>query len=81
MLTDTEGYDLRVLQGAQRMLSDARMRCVICEVGFLDDRHHTPFVDVSSFMGKFGFEIAGFYEFSYLTDYRAAFTNALFVRT
>jgi len=25
-LAPSEGYDLRVLQGAQRMLSDARMR-------------------------------------------------------
>jgi FkbM family methyltransferase len=42
--TDTEGYDAKVLAGASRMLSEGRVRCVISEVGFLDDPQHTKFV-------------------------------------
>ena len=78
--TDTEGYDAEVLAGARRMLSEERVRCIICEVGFLDDKQHTDFTKVFLFLHRLGFEIAGIYEPSYFSNYRMAFTNALFVR-
>jgi FkbM family methyltransferase len=78
--TDTEGYDANVLAGAHRMLSEGRVRCVICEVGFLDDAQHTDFTNVFLFLHQLGFEMAGFYESSYLRNSRFDFTNALFIR-
>ncbi len=78
--TDTEGYDAKVLAGASRMLSEGRVRCVISEVGFLDDPRHTEFGKVFLLLHESGFEMAGFYETSYLRNSRCDFANALFIR-
>jgi FkbM family methyltransferase len=78
--TDTEGYDAKVLAGASRMLSEGRVRCVISEVGFLDDPQHTEFAKVFLLLHQAGFEMAGFYEASYLRNSRCDFANALFIR-
>jgi FkbM family methyltransferase len=78
--TDTEGYDAEVLAGAHRMLSEERVRCIMCEVGFLGDKQHTDFTKVFLFLHQLGFEIAGIYEPSYFSNYRIDFTNALFIR-
>jgi FkbM family methyltransferase len=78
--TDTEGYDAEVLVGAHRMLSERRVRCIICEVGFLGDKQHTDFTTVFLFLQQLGFEIAGLYEISYTRNLRTEFTNALFAR-
>jgi hypothetical protein len=64
--TDTEGYDAKVLASASRMLSEGRVRCVISEVGFLEDPQHTEFAKVFLLLHQTGFEMAGFYEASYL---------------
>jgi FkbM family methyltransferase len=59
--TDTEGYDAKVLADASRMLSEGRVRCVISEVGFLDDPQHTEFAKVFLLLHQAGFEMAGFH--------------------
>jgi FkbM family methyltransferase len=78
--TDTEGYDAKVLAGAHQMLSAGRVRCVICEVGFLDDSQHTDFTEIFLFLHQLGFLMAGFYEVSYSRNSRFDFANALFIR-
>jgi FkbM family methyltransferase len=60
--TDTEGYDAHVLRGASRMLSEKRIPCIVSEVGFVGDRHHTPFEEVYSLLVANGYRIAGFYD-------------------
>ena len=77
--TDTEGYDVEVLTGAHRMLSQGRVRCIMCEVGFLGDKHHTDFTRVFVFLRQLGFEIAGIYDTTYFRNGRTDFTNALFI--
>jgi FkbM family methyltransferase len=77
--TDTEGFDAEVLAGAQRMLSERRVRCVMCEVGFLGDRQHTDFTKVFLLLQQSGLQIAGIYEPSYLREGRTDFANALFI--
>jgi FkbM family methyltransferase len=77
--TDTEGYDAKVLTGAKRMLSTGGARCVISEVGFMEDGQHTEFAKVFSLLHQLGFEMVGFYETSYLPSGRCDFANALFV--
>jgi len=58
--TDTEGFDLEVLSGFREMLTSKRIRAIVVEVGFLEDRAHTPLLSSSEFLTDFGFELAGF---------------------
>jgi FkbM family methyltransferase len=76
--TDTEGYDARVLSGARRMLSEKRIQCVVSEVGFVGDRHHTPFEEVYGILHTNGYWLAGLYETSYCRSGECDFANALF---
>ncbi len=78
--TDTEGHDRNVLAGASRMLGGGHVRCVISEVGFLDDRQHTSFTEVFMLLREYGFEAAGLYEATYNPSLACDFANALFVR-
>ena len=59
--TDTEGFDLKVLQGAERLLSDKKIQFVSSEVGFLDgDLQHTKFSEIHDFLYSYGFRVIGF---------------------
>lgn len=78
--TDTEGFDGKVLDGAADMLSTGRVRCVVSEVGFMDDCQHTHFNEIFQKLSGAGYELAGLYELSYLKNGRCDFANALFVR-
>jgi Methyltransferase FkbM domain len=73
--TDTEGYDAEVLAGARRMLSEERVRCIMCEVGVLGDKQHTDFTRVFIFLHRLGFAIAEISESSYFSNYRMHFTK------
>jgi FkbM family methyltransferase len=77
--TDTEGDDLKVLRGARQMLAGGRVRCIMSEVGFLDDRQHSSFEELFSFLHQFGFHVAGWFQTSYLPNGRCLFSNVLFV--
>ena len=63
--TDTEGFDAKVIAGAQRMLSGGHVRCVLTEVGFVDDTQHTEFSSAFLPLHQYGFELAGIYEITY----------------
>lgn len=59
--TDTEGFHLQVLQGAERLLSDKKIQFVSSEVGFLDgDLQHTKFSEIHDFLYSYGFRVIGF---------------------
>lgn len=59
--TDTEGFDIEVLRGAEEMLSAGKVFLVLVEVGFSDtDRGHTPFSAVRELLKDF--DVVGFYE-------------------
>jgi FkbM family methyltransferase len=78
--TDTEGFDAKVIAGAQRMLSGGHVRCVLTEVGFVDDTQHTEFSSAFLPLHQYGFELAGIYEITYRRNLECDFANALFVR-
>jgi FkbM family methyltransferase len=78
--TDTEGYDVEVLRGAERLLRERAIRVVIAETGFVGDTHHSPFEGVYQLLRPHGFEVAGVYEMTYLPDGRCDFCNVLYVR-
>lgn len=70
--TDTEGYDLQVLQGGRSLLRSHRVDVVICEVGFnREDRQHTFFPPVFAFLQECGYRM-------YLLDEQVA-TRAEFL--
>ena len=56
--TDTEGHDLRVLEGAEHMLDEGRIQAVYSEVGFYkEDTRHTNFCSLLEFMRKKEYQI------------------------
>lgn len=56
--TDTEGYDLSVLEGAKRLLQNKSIDIIICEVGFkLEDKQHTYFLDVFKYLSNYGYQL------------------------
>jgi FkbM family methyltransferase len=77
--TDTEGYDAKVLWGAQRLLSEGRVKCVVSEVGFLGDNHHSQMDAIYPFLSARGFAMAGIFEITYRRDRTCDFANAMFV--
>ncbi len=77
--TDTEGYDLEVLQGATGLLERGRVRAVVCETGMDNDVCHTRFFEVAAFLRTYQFAAVGFYDTDYQSDGRFSHTNSLFV--
>jgi len=77
--TDTEGYDAKVLAGAQEMLSNGRIRCVVAEIGFLDDPQHTDFTSVFTYLRQFGFELVGLYDVAYNFNLECCSADAIFI--
>ena len=56
--TDTEGYDLCVLNGAERLLDNKLIDVIICEVGFnLEDKQHSYFLDIFECLKGFGYKL------------------------
>jgi FkbM family methyltransferase len=76
--TDCEGYDLEVLLGARRLLSEGQIDVIYCEVNFLRDKRHADFFEVESYLYGLGYMFYGLYE--YFGDWVGSSTNALFVR-
>ena len=82
--TDTEGYELHVLQGAARMLSAGAIRAVFAECGFMHgDERKVHFADLDRHLSANGFRFSGLYQ-----AYRwgpakqwVAFANGLWLRT
>lgn len=77
--TDTEGFDLKVLQGAGRMFKDGKIGAVYSEVTFLEsDQTHTQFFDILAFLRPYNFVLYGIYEVA--GDFTTMHGNALFLR-
>ena len=59
---DVEGFDLNVLQGATRMLSERKVRYIFIEVTFdTADAHHVSYQEIADFLAPYNFKIHGFY--------------------
>lgn len=60
---DAQGADLSVVQGAEGMLKEHRIRFVLCEVGFQsDDAVNQPFPPLHAHLCARGLRLCGFYE-------------------
>jgi FkbM family methyltransferase len=80
---DTEGYDLEVLQGCQKMLEELKIDAFYIEVTCAreDKKLHTFFPDVLNFLSSFSIRFVGLYETEPLIykNSRNLYCNALFV--
>jgi FkbM family methyltransferase len=82
--TDTEGHDLKVLEGAKDVLSRGGVGCVYTEVTFSrENSHNTQFVPVFDLLRGAGYRFMGLYEMEHFqtNPWNLSFCNALFART
>lgn len=80
--TDTEGYDLEVLRGAQACLSQQRITFVYTEVSFeRGNQQNTPFQPVFEYLSGLDYRFLGLYETYPLHHFDSPnlFCNALFM--
>jgi hypothetical protein len=76
--TDTEGYDIEVLRGAEGMLKRGRVSLVVAECTFDSaDTRHTSFFALHEVLAARGFLFFGLYEPYHEAD-RLLFANAIF---
>jgi FkbM family methyltransferase len=78
---DTEGYELKVLEGASKMLANSAVSFIYCEVGFLQvNNRNTYFSVLCEYLAKRNYFFYGLYQVSddnWAKGY--SFGNALFV--
>lgn len=83
--TDTEGFDLEVLKGAQQLLKAGGISFILTEVGFNpQDKAHTFFPDLLSFLTPLQYEFYDLYDRPAMRNEgkpRMGYCNALFVHT
>src|SRR6266404_829662 len=58
---DTEGHDLQVLMGAERLLNKHAIDFVLTEVGFGDDARFCLDIEIRDYMMRFGYRLLGVY--------------------
>jgi FkbM family methyltransferase len=77
--TDTQGFDLDVMKGAERMMEQRAVRFIYTEITFSDMYKGVPrFDEIYAFLADRGFALVSFYDFYYQHN-RAGWTDALFV--
>ncbi len=78
--SDTEGYDLNVLEGAKDSLSKNMIEIIYVEVGFdSHDLQHTYLVDVMEFLNTYNYSFCGLFELAYGGNFKLYYANALFI--
>jgi FkbM family methyltransferase len=76
--SDTQGFDLDVLRGAQRMIDNGAIRLIFMEITFSDMYKGSPrFDEIYAFLADRRFKLVSFYDFYYQRG-RAGWTDALF---
>ena len=78
--SDTQGFDLEVIKGAQGLLNARKIRLLYLELNFQKLYQDIPRMDeIYRFISDQGFELVSFYKFYYLNG-RAGWTDALFIQ-
>jgi hypothetical protein len=77
---DTEGYELPILRGAERMLRRHAIGAVFAEVGFdRDNKRNTYIADLAELLAGFGYSFYGLYDVTHYPRHeQPSFGNALF---
>jgi FkbM family methyltransferase len=79
--TDTEGYELEVLKGATRLLTEKRIDAIYVECAIARCARHMSATDLLEFLKAYGFRLYGLYEQTHYfepNDHHL-WCNALFV--
>jgi FkbM family methyltransferase len=77
--SDTQGFDLAVIKGAQRMIERRAIRMIFMEITFSDMYKGTPrFDEIYAYLADRRFALVSFYDFYYQHG-RAGWTDALFI--
>jgi FkbM family methyltransferase len=78
--TDTEGFDLDVLEGARRMLETQSIRHIVSEATLhARDEQHTNLFEMIDLLSAFGYRLAAFYDLGHLPNGETSFFNASFL--
>jgi FkbM family methyltransferase len=79
--TDTEGYDLFVLKGAQQALLNKKISFIFCEVTFRsDDRQRSHFLEIFQYLSHMSYDLVALYDLSIVGEPKSLeFCNALFI--
>lgn len=79
--TDTQGYDLEVLKGAQSLLKDNRIQLIFVEIIFLDLYEDLPpFDEIFRLVRENSFKLVSLYKVSHHHNL-AGWSDALFLNT
>ena len=77
--SDTQGFELEVLKGAEGMLRKGAIRLIYMEINFAEMYKGLPrFDEIYGFLADRGFHLVAFYDFWYQRQ-RASWTDALFM--
>ena len=78
--TDTEGYELEVLKGAEKMMNNNSIQFIFCEIFFYENYiDQSSFGDIYNYLLQKGFSLVRFYTFEYTVEGLANRTDALFI--
>ena len=78
--SDTEGFEMQVLEGAKKSLADEIIDMIYIEVGFgKEDKQHTYWMDVVNYLQSYKYSFCGLFESSYGYDLKVYYANALFM--
>ena len=79
--TDCQGYDLKVLEGGQRMISEHKIEVITCEVIF-DDEYDGQgrFHELMAFLDLRGYRLMGFHNMARNSELECTFCDAVFRR-
>lgn len=77
--SDTQGFDLEVIRGAEMMIRRRAVRLIYIEINFCDIYRNLPHVDVIlKHLREREFELVSFYKM-YHVNFRAGWTDGVFV--
>ena len=81
--TDTEGYDLEVIKGAELLLKHNKIKFILSEIGFTKhDPQHTNISELIHYLDHFNYRLFQIYDFSdtnHFLEWGPSYANALFV--
>lgn len=79
---DVEGFELKALAGARRMLADAGLRAIVTEATFdPHNKDHTQIADLMAILKPFGFNLVSIHDqCHWQRTQQLEFFNALFVK-
>lgn len=78
---DTEGYELKVLEGAKETIAAGKIKMVFAEVGFhSENKRNTPFADLHQYMMQNDYLLYGVYNIVHFANLpEGSFGNVLYV--